>query len=275
MIQKQSNSLSIWFFENLLRHDNISHFISSRTGGFSSPPHDSLNLAFHVEDYPNIVIKNREVFASAIDIPLNNFTFANQVHGNNVQIVTEELKSSGTFEEQTALDATDALVTDTPDICLIVLVADCVPVLFFDPVKKVVGVAHAGWKGTIGRIVQNTVRVFMEKYGSSPEDIIIGIGPSIGPCCYEVGREVISQVEDTFYGKNSYIERKTADSKGYLNLWEINKTLLTEMGIPEKNIESAGICTHCNYNSFFSHRYEKSWTGRFGAGIMIKKDQQG
>ena len=272
MIEKSVNSLPIWFFESLLKHENISHFVSGRMGGFSSPPYDSLNLAFHVEDDPKKVHKNRQLLASTLDISLNNFTFAKQIHDSSVKIITEELRGSGGLEQQTAIEATDALVSNLSNICLIVLVADCVPILFFDPKKNVIGAAHAGWRGTVLGVVQNTVKTFLERFGSSPRDIIVGIGPSIGPCCYEVGSEVITHVEDTFHSKKGYIDEKPLeDGKGYLNLWETNKTLLVEMDIPENNIESAGICTHCNHNSFFSHRYQKSGTGRFGAGIMIKR----
>ena len=254
-----------------MKHENIYHFVSGRTGGFSNPPYDSLNLAFHVGDDPQKVHKNRQLLASTLDISLNNFTFGKQIHGSIVKIITEKLRGSGALEQQTAIEATDALVTNIPNICLIILVADCVPILFLDPKKNVIGAAHAGWRGTVKGVVQNTVKTFLERFGSSPKDIIVGIGPSIGPCCYEVGPEVITQVEDTFSSKKGYIDNKTPDGKGYLNLWEANKTLLGEMGIPENNIESARTCTHCNHNSFFSHRYQKKGAGRFGTGIMLKR----
>jgi len=269
MIERRLNSLPLWFFENLLNHREIYHFVSTRTGGFSNPPYDALNLGFHVGDNPEIVLKNRERLAIAMGIPMDNFTTARQIHGSNVEIVTEALRGIGAVNFDTAIHATDAMVTDTPDICLTVLQADCVPLLFFDSKKKVIGVAHAGWKGTVRVIAQNTVKVLKEKFNCLPDDILVGIGPSIGPCCYGVGPEVIVQIDEASQNKRKYID-EALDGKCYFNLWEANKTQLVQAGIPERNIEIARICTYCNHTVFFSYRYQQRETGRFGAGIMLK-----
>ena len=269
MIEKNINSLSLWFFENLQEHGSLTHFISNRTGGFSTPPHDSLNLGFHVEDNPQRVLRNRELLASTLDVPLYNFTLAQQVHDGGVKVVTEDLKGRGATTQKTALNETDSLVTDVPDICLMVLVADCLPLLFFDTKKNIIGAAHAGWRGTVRFVAQNTVRVLQERFGSVPKDILVGMGPCIGPCCYEVGEDVISEFNDLSVGKEGFVKKRSHDGRGYLDLWKSNESQLLEMGIPEENIESSGICTCCNHSSFFSHRYEKGGTGRFGAGIMI------
>ena len=140
------------------------------------------------------MLKNRERLATALGIPLNNFTTAKQVHDSNVEIITEALRGRGAVNFDTTVYATDAMVTNTPNICLTVLQADCVPLLFFDLKKKVIGVAHAGWKGTVRVVAQNTVKVLKEKFHCSPDDIFVGIGPSIGPCCYEIGQEVVIQM---------------------------------------------------------------------------------
>ena len=268
MFKKNKNPLSIWFFEGLLEYDGICHFISSRTGGFSSPPYDSLNLGFHVGDDPQKVLQNRELLSSILDISLDSFTFCQQVHAGGVRVITEDLKGSGAIEPGTAIKETDALVTNLPNICLIVLVADCVPILFFDPQKKVAGIAHAGWRGTVQLVAQNTVKIFQERFDSSPADIRVALGPAIGPCCYEVGPEVAAQIEGLFGDRKSYI--RNVRGNDHFSLWDINRDHLLEMGIPEENIESCEICTHCNHGVFFSYRSEKHETGRFGAGIMIK-----
>lgn len=270
MIEKNVNSLSLWFFQNLLKYREICHFVSARNGGFSSPPYDSLNLGFHVGDNPEIVLKNREQLTLALGIPLNNFTIAKQIHGCNVKIVTEDLQGSGAFNYDTAINLTDAMVTSIPSICLMVLQADCVPILFFDVTQKAIGVAHAGWRGTVRMVAQNTVKVLQETFNCSPKDILVGIGPSIGPCCYEIGPETIAQVENAFRNEKGYINNKTPNGKGYFNLWETNKVQLVQMGIPERNIEIAQICTCCNHPQFFSYRYQNTETGRFGAGIMLR-----
>ncbi|MBI2470838.1 MAG: peptidoglycan editing factor PgeF [Planctomycetes bacterium] len=251
-----------------MKHREIYHFVSTRMGGFSNPPYDSLNLGFHVGDNPEIVLRNRERLAIALGIPIDNFTTARQIHGSNVEIITEALRGSGAVNFDSAIDATDAMATDTPDICLMVFQADCVPLLFFDLKKKVIGVAHAGWKGTVRMVAQNTVKVLKEKFNCLPNDILVGIGPSIGPCCYEVSSEVIVQIEEASLHKKKYIY-ETPDGKHYFNLWEANKAQLVHAGIPAKNIEIAGICTYCNHTHFYSYRHEQGETGRFGAGIML------
>ena len=199
---------------------------------------------------------------------IKQFYHGKQVHESNVAVITEELKGRGAFNFDTAISATDAMVTNTPNICLTVLQADCVPLLFFDLKKKVIGVAHAGWKGTVRVVAQNTVKVLKENFHCSPDDIFVGIGPSIGPCCYEIGQEVVIQMGKASHKKSDYIH-ETPDGKAYFNLWEANKMQLVQSGIPEKNIEIAKICTYCNHTVFFSYRHQQRETGRFGAGIML------
>ncbi|WKZ19880.1 MAG: peptidoglycan editing factor PgeF [Candidatus Jettenia sp. CY-1] len=269
MIKKRIHSLPLWFFQNLIRYKEIHHFVSSRIGGFSNPPYNSLNLGFHVGDNPKVILKNREKLALVLGIPLSNFTTAKQTHDCNVEIVTEGLRGSGTLNYNTAINATDAMVTNIPNICLMVLQADCVPILFFDLKKKVIGIAHAGWRGTVRMVAKNTVSTLKEKFQCSVNDIFVGIGPSIGPCCYEVNLKTLTPDGKTFDTKSEYIDNHSSGNKGYFNLWRANKIQLIQTGIPEKNIETAEICTHCNHDTFFSYRYEKRETGRFGAGIML------
>ena len=269
MVKKDIDSLTVYFFENFFKLKKINHFVSTRVGGFSDHSYQSLNLGFHVEDDPKKVLENRKLLSSTIKIPLENFTTANQIHGSDVKIITERLRGKGAFKQETAIKDTDAMVTNIPNICLVVLVADCVPILFFDPVKKVIGAAHAGLGGTVKLVAQNVIDVFQKEFNSAVSDIIVGIGPSIGPCCYEVGPEIIAQAE-TFGNKKDYISNESSDGKGYFDLWEANKKQLLQKGVLEKNIEIAKICTHCNPDMFFSRRHQKEETGRFGAGIMIK-----
>lgn len=269
MIEKHIDSLPLWFFQNLSKYKEIHHFVSSRIGGFSNPPYHSLNLGFHVGDNPEAILKNREKLAFVLGIPLNNFITAKQTHDRNVKIVTEDLRGSGTLNYDTAISATDAMVTSIPSICLMVLQADCVPILFFDLKKKVIGIVHAGWRGTVRMVAKNTVDILKEKFQCSVKDILVGIGPSIGPCCYEVNLKTLTLADEAFDSKREYIDNYSSGDKGYFNLWKANKIQLVQMGIPEKNIETAEICTHCNHDIFFSYRYEKKETGRFGAGIML------
>jgi polyphenol oxidase len=269
MIEKCAGSLTILSFNNLLAHRTIRHFVSTRTGGFSEFPYDSLNLGLHVGDDPDTVVKNRERFAEAVRIPLDQFTIARQIHSGNVRVVSDRLRGSGSTDQENAVADTDAMVTDTPGICLIVLVADCVPLLFFDPSRRAIGVAHAGWRGTLKSIASHTVSAMKEAFSSSPGDIMVGIGPSIGPCCYRIGPDVISQVKSVFRGRNNFIVNESKGGEGYLDLWKANLEVLLRAGIERKNIEIAGRCTCHEPGLFFSYRNQKGDTGRFAAGIML------
>ncbi len=269
MRETRLQSLSTLQFQNLSKQGGVDHFVSTRVGGRSPAPYESLNLGFHVADAAKTVLKNRERLAENIGIPLSDFTIAKQIHSGTVTIVTEGMRGCGAADVDTAVEGTDAIVTDVPRICLTVLMADCVPVLFFDPQKRVVAAVHAGWRGTVKLAARNTVDTLREKFGCKPTDMLVGIGPSIGPCHYEVGPEVISEVEETFGSTDGYINDETPDGKGYFDLWEANKRQIIETGIPARNIEVAQICTYCNPHLFFSERHQKGTTGRFGAGIML------
>ena len=269
MIKNTVDVLDILFFENLSAWKEIRHFVSTRTGGVSKPPFDSLNLGFNVGDNPDRVLKNRRRFAEAIGIPLNQFTIARQIHSGNVRIISDELKGSGSTNHENAIKDTDAMVTNVEGICLAILVADCVPILFFDPVQRAIGVAHAGWKGTLEFIAQKTVMAMEKAFGSLAEDVVVGIGPSIGPCCYKVGPDIISQVEIIFHTKKEYILNESKSGEGYFDLWKANLDQLLHAGIERKNIEMAMRCTCHNSDLFFSYRHQKGVTGRFCPGITL------
>ena len=271
MLETHLQSLSTFRFQNLSKQSGVDHFVSTRSGGLSPSPYESLNLGFHVEDNPQTVLKNRERLAANIGIPLSHFTIPKQIHSGTVTIVPEEMRGYGAAALDTAVEATDAMITDVPRLCLTVLAADCVLVLFFDPQKKVIAAVHAGWRGTVKLAAQKTAETLKQEFNCDPTELLVGIGPSIGPCHYEVGPEVIAQVEDTFGSTDSYITNETSDGKGYFNLWEANKGQVMKVGIPVQNIEVAQICTYCNAHLFFSERHQKGRTGRFGAGIMLSK----
>ncbi|UCG81262.1 MAG: peptidoglycan editing factor PgeF [Desulfobacterales bacterium] len=270
MIERKINSLSIWLFENLLRYERVGHFVSTRSSGYSSPPYDSLNLSFNVGDDPENVLENRKLLAGALSMSWTSLTTAKQIHDGHVKVLSAGMRGKGCADYQGAINATDAMVTNVPNICLMVLLADCVPILFYDPTKKVIGVTHAGWKGTLQSVAQNTVRVLEQTFGCAPKDIFVGIGPSIGPCCYKVGQEVAAEVEEVLGARKSFIRNKSRDGRGYFDLWRANLRQLLEAGIPEHNIETAKVCTSHHPSLFFSYRHVKGKTGRFGAGIFIR-----
>jgi YfiH family protein len=229
------------------------------------------NLSFNVGDVASNVLGNRRRLSEALDIPLEGITTAKQVHGHHVRIVDKPMAGKGAGDYHGAIPSTDAMVTDIPGICTMVLVADCVPILLYDPNQKVIGAVHAGWKGTLGRIVQRAVGVFREHFNSFPEDLVAGIGPSIGPCCFQVGPEVVLQIEDMLDKQANLVRNRSADGTGYFDLWKANYRQLVKSGLKEQNVELAGVCTYCDSTRlYFSHRHEKGKAGRFGAGIVIR-----
>lgn len=269
MLETRLQSLSTFRFQNLSKQSGVDHFVSTRVGGMSPAPYESLNLGFHVEDNPETVLQNRERLAANMGISLSDFTIPKQIHSGTVTIVTEQMRGYGAADLDTAVEATDAMITDAPRLCLTVLAADCVLVLFYDPKKQVIAAVHAGWRGTVKLAAQKTAETLKQEFNCNPTNVLVGIGPSIGPCHYEVGPEVIEQVEDTFGSTDGYINNESPDGKGYFNLWEANKRQILEVGIPVQNIEVAQICTYCSAHLFFSERHQKGRTGRFGAGIML------
>jgi len=266
MAAKSRKPLNTLLFENLSHIKGIRHFISTRNGGVSKPPFDTLNLSFNVSDDPKHVALNRQILSSALGFKLECITAAKQVHGNKVAVTTKAMRGKGSNDHASALNGTDAMVTNVPDILLMIQVADCVPLLFYDPMQRVVGAAHAGWRGTVLKIAKNTVDTMIKQYRSDPAYIYVGIGPSIGPCCYEVGHEVINEVSRNLKVPDMI---KTKNGKSFFDLWEANKRQLIGAGIPASNIEVSKICTHCNSDTFFSSRAGGGITGRFGAGIML------
>lgn len=262
------SGIKFFEFQNLQGHTDIIHFISTRYGGVSVGAYASLNIGFGTDDAPLAVLRNRHLMARALDIPLDYFVMANQVHGNHVALITKNDRGSGAFHKYNAIPSTDALITNVSRVCLFVMAADCVPLLFFDPVKKIIGATHAGWRGTIKQIASATIREMQLAFQCDPADILAGIGPSIGPCCYVVGTEVAEQVQKTYKTTEGFI-RYNPSGEPIFDLWYANRHELRLAGLKEQNIETAGICTHCHPDDFYSSRHANGITGRFGAGIML------
>lgn len=255
-------------FTNLNEHRGVRHFISTRHAGLSPSPYDSLNIGFRTDDEPRNVLENRRRLAAHTGIPLESFVTGKQVHGTKVAVVTEDMRGLGASDYDSALDATDALVTAAPGVCIVVQVADCVPILLYDPIKHAAGAVHAGWRSTVQGIAVKTVETMIDQFGSRPEDIVAGIGPSIGPCCYEVGPEVVVEIAEAFGGSDGLISRRSDSGKAHLDLWAANRRQLLASGLRGSAIEEASCCTRCNSDLFFSARTSRV-TGRFAAGIML------
>ncbi len=262
MKQLQYKNVPLWNFENLLKFTNLKHFVSGRAGGVSEGEIGALNLSFRAGDTPQNVEENRRRLAEALGITPARLFFPAQTHSSRVQRVAAQTNPD-------TLTDTDALITNTPGICICVMSADCVPILLYDPVRKAVGAVHAGWRGTVGKILAATVQEMQAEFGTNPVDIIAGIGPSICPDVYEVGPEVIEATQQAFGSKKGVIAKENAQGKGYFNLWEANRMQLLAAGVRASSIEVAGICTYQNSDEFFSARKSGNKAGRFAAGIML------
>lgn len=270
MIRIESEKVPFYRFAGLSRYPELIHFVSGREGGVSTGGRSSLNLGFMDEDDTRNVLDNRELLAVSVGCSLDSFTLGEQKHTIHVEVVNQTKRGRGGKEKESRLPSTDGLITREAGICLVVLAADCVPVLLYDPAERVIAAVHAGWRGTVGRIAARTVQCMEAEYHCSPENILVGIGPSIGLCCFEVGEEVIRAAEEGLGTIQGLVEHSDNPGKYRFDLWEANRRQLEEVGVLSSRIEVAGICTVCHHDRFFSYRGDHGDTGRFGAGIMLK-----
>jgi YfiH family protein len=267
-MHKTEGKLPLFKFEKLAGIPGLFHFITTRAGGVSLPPYHSLNLGLHTADNSQLVRANRALLATGTGIAADKFLYASQVHSGDVLVVDEKAISNGVFSKP---PETDAMITALPGICLMVMVADCVPVLLFDPVRKVSAAIHAGWRGTVQEITANAINAMVRNFGCKPSGIIAGIGPSIGPCCYEVGEEVNAIVAKKFNTTKGYLVSQQNTPKSHFDLWYANAKQLTDCGVKPENIETAELCTLCKPDILFSSRAADGITGRFAAGICIRE----
>ncbi len=244
------------------------HGVSTRLGGESVEPFFSLNLGLHTGDDRGTVIRNRQRFAKAVGIEFSNVVTAQQVHGNGIAVIDQKQAGRGNVDYQDSISGVDSLITNCRGLPLMLFFADCVPVLIADPVRGVVGISHAGWKGTVFKIALQTVQKMSEYYHTSPSDCLAAIGPSIGPCCYEVDQQVLVQFQANFSQWESFVTQQE-NNRWNLNLWEANRYQLIEAGISPKKIYNSHVCTACNESLFFSYRKEKGLTGRMGVVIQL------
>lgn len=232
--------------------DNLVHGVTSKNAEDTST-YGSFNLATHVGDNPQKVSDKRQQLANKIDAKVTQLVFASQTHSTNVRVVTSVSE---------ILEDTDAMITNQKDVCLNVLTADCVPILLVDPIKNVIAVVHAGWKGTAGEITKATVLKMKEVFGVAPQNVLVGIGPCISYDNYQVGKEVATQFSPAFYSQKS-------NGNYSLDLVKANMHQLTSLGVKKANIEIMNICTKVSPR-FYSARREGIQSGRFSSFLMLK-----
>ncbi len=244
-------------FPVLERFDHVQACTSTRTGGVSSPPYDTLNLAYHVGDDPASVATNRRIFCEQIDIPLKHLVLGEQVHGTCVQFVSDTRQSGD------VIPATDGLLTSVRGISVGILTADCIPVFLAIPHHGIVGLLHAGWRGIWGDILGKALAILNEHADVLPSQVHIALGPGIGPCCYEVGSDLAQKFRVRL---GNHVIR----NQRFLDLHQILRTQCLLAGIPASQVECHIECTACSSDKYFSHRASSGRTGRMMSVIRLR-----
>ncbi|WP_290062295.1 peptidoglycan editing factor PgeF [Paraclostridium bifermentans] len=222
---------------------------------------DFVNLAFSNINIDMASKSDKENLCKELNMNFDNLTNNKQTHSDIVNIIKKE--DIGKIKEG------DALVTNLKKTPLLVFVADCVPVAIVDPKKEVVALCHAGWRGTYSKITQKSIENMEKLYGTNSEDLVCVLGPSIGPCCYEVSKDLIEKFNTIITNRDEkfYIIK---ESKYYLDLWKVNELILTSCGVKKENIVNLNICTSCNSDKFHSYRKHNQTTKRLGMILEVK-----
>jgi purine-nucleoside/S-methyl-5'-thioadenosine phosphorylase / adenosine deaminase len=264
MLFHQAGLIHYYTFESLAGV-GITHAVITRRGGISPAPWASLNVGGTVGDEAERVLENRKRSFNALGRSLESLYDVWQVHGTEV-VCVQAPRAPGSPHLKA-----DAILTDRIGVTLFMRFADCVPIFLFDPVKRVIGLVHAGWLGTVQFTARRAVQAMHAHYGTRPQDILAGIGPSIGPHHYPVGLEVVQRARQAFGSEASrlLIHPKEGDSETEVqfDLWSANSLVLQQAGV--HMIEVSGICTVCDPESWYTHRGEKGRTGRFGALVAL------
>ena len=243
-------------------YPNLTHAIFTRRGGYSQAPFDTLNLGSSVGDDPQAIKKNYEQVYQVTHITPEQTVSCHLIHSADVLTINQA-------NQQRLMGKADGLITGTPNIYLSMRFGDCTPLIFFDPVRGAVGLTHAGWRGTMQDMAGATVRMMVKQFDCRPGDMIAVIGPAIGPCCYEVGSEVIAAAAESFEDSASLFTRRNGKANhAHFNLWEANRRQLAAAGVQQ--IIQSELCTACRTDQFFSHRAEHGRTGRFGVIIGLR-----
>lgn len=264
MNQSQKDGIPFFQFERYPSDGAIAHAIFTRQGGHSLAPYDSLNLSVSVPDDKSTVYANRKRAYGLYGRDTPTVVHAHLVHGASIARVTQS--DQGSWASRV-----DGIITDEPGCALTMNYADCTPIFLYDAANHAIGLGHAGWQGAVKDLPGSMVRAMQSDFGSDPATLVAGIGPSIGPCCYEVGEPVIGAVRDTFAEPETLLLRasieENSDPRAYFDLPEANRCNLRRAGVEQ--IELSGLCTACRTDLFFSHRAERGKTGRFGTIFIL------
>lgn len=266
---RAENGVVYLTFPGLERTGVVRHLFSTREGGASEGIYKSMNLSYTRGDKKEAVDENFRRIAECMACGVEDMVCSDQTHTDHIRLVTADDRGKGVIKPKDYRDV-DGLITQEKGIVLCTFFADCVPLFFVDPVKKAIGLSHSGWKGTVKKIGKKTVEAMGKAFGTDPKDVHAAIGPSICQDCYEVSEDVI----DAF--RNAFPERlweslfyPTKPGKYQLDLWEVNRQIMLEAGIPEMQIEVTDLCTCCNPDFLFSHRASHGKRGNLGAFMKL------
>ncbi len=262
-------------FPILERTGLVKQGFSTKLGGVSQGKYATMNFTFTRGDNRSHVMENYRRMGKALGVDMERMVLSYQTHTTNVRLVTEEDAGKGIVKERDYEDV-DGLITNVPGITLVTFYADCVPLYFLDPIHQAIGLSHSGWRGTVKRMGEVTVKKMEEAFGTKAEDVIACIGPSICKECYEVGGEVAQEFMKGFdkkYWSDILSEKK--DGKYMLDLWRANEIVLLESGIKQENLQVTDICSHCNSDLLFSHRTTGNERGNLAAFLGIVEKNNG
>lgn len=255
-------------YESLSQYPQIAHLFTTRFGGVSQGVYHSLNLRQTTEDSVLNIADNYKIVANLFDVEAEDMVISDQTHTTNILRVDFTHKGMGLTKKRNFHDV-DGLITNEKGLLLATVYADCVPLYFFDPVKKAIGLSHSGWKGTLHKMGAITIKEMVKEFGCDPSHMIVAIGPSICQECYEVGDEVYDAFLKVWKDETDRFFTKGEKDKYHLDLWKVNEYILREAGIKKENIIVPDICTCCNFEVMFSHRAHGNQRGNLGAFLML------
>ncbi|SFP05010.1 peptidoglycan editing factor PgeF [Salibacterium halotolerans] len=256
-----------WLLKSDILPKDVKAGITSRSGGVSKSPYDTLNMAFHVGDDPQAVLENRRLMAESVGFGMENWVAAEQVHQADILKVEHRHRGMGAWDREHSAGDYDGLYTREEGILLVSLYADCVPLLFSAPRHACIGSAHAGWRGTSMNIAGKFVSIWHKEENIPPEDVYAVIGPAVSQTVYEVDDTVIEAMKNVL-PEDEYAPWEVSVSGGWLlSVKEMNRLLLKQAGVPQEQIFMSSHCTYLDEDNFFSHRRDGSASGRMAAFI--------
>lgn len=261
-------SVPFLYFKRLAAHPGVKHGCSTRVGGVSKGCFSSMNLGFGRGDADENVLENYDRICDAMGFAKEQVVLSAQVHETVVRRAIKADCGKGIIKPRD-YTSVDAQITNEPGVALTVFMADCVPVFFYDPVAKAIGTAHAGWRGTIGRIAEKTVQAMEKEFGSKPENIESYIGVSICKDCYTVGGEVAEIFMKEYPEATSQSSEQKKDGTCQLDLWQVNRIILEQAGVKPENIVIGGVCTKCHSDVLYSHRVQGNDRGSLVGFLML------